>query len=83
MSEVIGAEVERGVERAPGRLGLAGRDGEARVEARQEALEHGLRLADGGGRGEPQFGHEAVLERARHTLQWRERPGERPALGLR
>ena len=40
-----GAEVERGVERAPGRLGLAGRDGEARVEARQEALEHGLRLA--------------------------------------
>ena len=70
-----GAEVERGVERAPGRLGLAGRDGEARVEARQEALEHGLRLADGGGRGEAQFGHEAVLERARHTLH--------PALGLR
>ena len=35
-----------------GRLALAGRDGEARIEARQEALEHGLRLGDGGGRGE-------------------------------
>ena len=70
-----GAEVECRVERAPGRLALAGRDGEAGVEARQEALEHGLRLGDGGGRGEPQFGHEAVLERARHTLH--------PALGLR
>ena len=44
-----GAEVEGRVERAPGRLGLAGRDGEAGVEARQEVLEHGLRLADGGG----------------------------------
>ena len=37
------------VERAPGRLAPAGRDGEAGVEAREEALEHGLRLADGGG----------------------------------
>ena len=55
--------------------GLAGGDGEAGIEARQEALEHGLRLGDGGGRGEAQFGHEAVLERARHALH--------PALGLR
>ena len=64
-----------GVERPPGRCGLAGGDGEARIEARQEALDHGLRLGDGGGRGEAQFGHEAVLERARHALH--------PALGLR
>ena len=69
-----GAEVEGRVERAPGRLGLLGRDREAGVEARQEALEHGLRLGDGGGRGEAQFGHEAVLERARHAFH--------PALGL-
>ena len=64
-----------GSERPPGRLALAGRDGEAGIEARQEALEHGLRLSDGGGRCEAQFGHEAVLERARHALH--------PALGLR
>ena len=44
-----GPEVECRVEQAVGHLGLAGRDGEARIEAREEALEHGLRLADGGG----------------------------------
>ena len=44
-----GPEVECRVERAPGRLALAGGDGEARIEARQEALDHGLRLGDGGG----------------------------------
>ena len=44
-----GPEVECRVERPPGRLGLLGRDREAGVEARQEALDHGLRLADGGG----------------------------------
>ena len=59
-----GPEVECRVERPPGRLALAGGDG----EARQEALEHGLRLGDGGGRGEAQFGHEAVLKRPCHAL---------------
>ena len=58
-----GAEVERGVERAVGRLGLCRRDPEAGIEARQEALEHGLRLGDGGSRGVAEFGHQAVLER--------------------
>ena len=57
-----GVEVERGVERPPGWLGLARGDGEAGVEARQEALDQGLRLGDGGGPGEPQLGHESVLE---------------------
>ena len=59
----------------PGWLGLARGDGEASVEARQEALDHGLHLGDGGGRGKAQFGHEAVLESTCDALH--------AALGLR
>ena len=56
------------VELSPGRGGLAGGDGEALVDARQEAFDHGLRLGDGGGPGEAQLGHEAVLEGAHGAL---------------
>ena len=50
-------------ERAVGHLGLCRRDPEAGVEARQEALQDGLGLGDGGSRGVAEFGHQAVLER--------------------
>ena len=58
-----GGERKRAVERAVGHRGLCRRDPEAGVEARQEALEHGLGLGDGGSRGVAEFGHQAVLER--------------------
>ena len=58
-----GGEGERGVERPVGDLGLGRRNPEAGVEARQEALEDGLGLGDGGGPGVAELGHQAVLER--------------------
>ncbi|MDE2745693.1 MAG: hypothetical protein OXI41_06870 [Chloroflexota bacterium] len=59
-----GAEVERRLERTIGQLRLSRLDPEACVEARQEAVEHGLGLGDRRGAGVTQVGHEPVLERA-------------------
>ena len=63
-----GGEGKRGVERPVGHPGLDRRDPEAGVEARQEALEHGLRLGDGGDPGVAEFGHQPVLERPCSTF---------------
>ena len=62
------ARGERGIERAVGHHGLRCRDPEAGVEARQEALEYGVCLGDGGGGSVAQFGHQPVLERTCGTF---------------
>src|SRR5262249_23252048 len=48
-------ELVRGRRRAPGRLGLRGRVGEARIIAREKSVEHALRLRERAGLSEAEF----------------------------
>lgn len=65
-ADVVESELRR--EGPIGRPRLRGRAREARIVARQEALEDGVRLGEGAGPGEAEFTDEAVLEGAPEPL---------------
>ena len=58
----------------PGRLGMRGRVGEARIVAGEKPVAHALGCLERPGLGEPEFGDEAILEGAKEPLD--------PALAL-
>jgi hypothetical protein len=61
-------ELVGGRRRPPGRLGLRGRVGEARIKAREKPVEHALRLGERAGLGEAEFGDEPILEGAKEAF---------------
>jgi len=61
-------ELVRGRRRAPGRLGLRGRVGEARIIAREKSVEHALRLRERAGLSEAEFADEPILKGAKEAF---------------